>query len=223
MSAKNSGTGISSIRDLRSNEQNALVMCQTVVKNLFFAAALCALGGCVGSGTRIDVKRASADADRAYAAQNYPEAIELYTRIIAADSKNYFAIYRRGICHLQLSGLKAQSFEEKQTHLRSAIRDLTDSIEIFPTVDALFNRSIAFVLSGRYKDAVADLIECKKLSPKDPEIYLAMAKLYEEKFEGQELKAIENYKAYFDNGGTDNAARSAYMKLVEKFQVKPGK
>lgn len=193
------------------------------MNKLGYAAIICVAVGCAANGTTIDVKTTSADAEKAYAAQNYPDAVELYTKIITADPKNYFAIYRRGISHLQLSDLKGQSLEEKQMHFGSAIRDLTMSVEIFPTVDALFNRGIALVLYGRYKDAVADFMECKKLSPKDPEIYLVMARLYEEKFDSQELKAIENYKAYFDNGGTDSAARAAYLGLLEKFPVKPGK
>ena len=104
-----------------------------------------------------------------------------------------------------------QKDQEYQSQLDTGLRFLGDgdyeeailafeaAIDIRPRADAYLGRGDAYMGLGRYRDAQKDYETALELDPKNPEVYLALAKVYLER--GREKDALNILEQGFSETG----------------------
>lgn len=154
-----------------------------------------------------------------YNQKNYDKAIELFTIAIEFNPNLSDAYFKRANCHIK----KIDELTNTQNIYEStdkAIIDYTSAIRTLPvSYDAYYNRAMALASLARYKDAIKDLLDCVRINQNFVEAYRDLGIFYEEKFVGEEAKAIEYYKKYLEKMPADQSIRDRVEKLEKK--VKP--
>ncbi|CAA2963116.1 serine threonine- phosphatase 5 isoform X1 [Olea europaea subsp. europaea] len=97
-------------------------------------------------------------ANEAFKAHKYSQAIDLYTQAIEANSDNAVYWANRAFAHTKLE------------EYGSAILDSTKAIEIDPKYSkGYYRRGAAYLGLGKFKEALKDFQQVKKLCPNDPD------------------------------------------------------
>ncbi|KAH7533758.1 hypothetical protein FEM48_Zijuj04G0165700 [Ziziphus jujuba var. spinosa] len=90
-------------------------------------------------------------ANEAFKAHKYAQAIELYTQAIEINSQNAVYLANRAFAHLKLE------------EYGSAIQDASMAIEGY------YRRGAALLAMGKFKEALKDFQQLKKICPNDPD------------------------------------------------------
>ncbi|CAI9089092.1 OLC1v1023598C1 [Oldenlandia corymbosa var. corymbosa] len=108
-----------------------------------------------------DVSRAEelkVQANEAFKAHKFHQAVDLYTQAIELNGGNAVYWANRAFAHSKLE------------EYGSAILDATKSIEIDPKYSkGYYRRGAAYLAMGKFKEALKDLQQVKKLCPNDPD------------------------------------------------------
>ncbi|KAL3849115.1 hypothetical protein ACJIZ3_010997 [Penstemon smallii] len=97
-------------------------------------------------------------ANEAFKAHKYSQAIDLYTQAIGVSNDNAVYWANRAFAHTKLE------------EYGSAIQDATKAIEIDPKYSkGYYRRGAAYLAMGKFKDALKDFQQVKKLCPNDPD------------------------------------------------------
>ncbi|RYP79820.1 hypothetical protein DL769_002765 [Monosporascus sp. CRB-8-3] len=104
------------------------------------------------------------DGNKAFAAHDWPKAVELYTKAIQLDDKEPTFYTNRAQANIKL---EAYGY---------AIADATKAIELNPKlVKAYFRRAVAYAAIFKPRDAVKDFKECARLDPNNKDAKLKLA------------------------------------------------
>ncbi|XP_041992382.1 serine/threonine-protein phosphatase 5 isoform X2 [Salvia splendens] len=97
-------------------------------------------------------------ANEAFKAHKYSQAIDLYTQAIELNNDNAVYWANRAFAHTKLE------------EYGSAIQDATSAIEIDPKYSkGYYRRGAAYLAMGKFKEALKDFQQVKKLCPNDPD------------------------------------------------------
>ncbi|KAH0654585.1 hypothetical protein KY289_032263 [Solanum tuberosum] len=97
-------------------------------------------------------------ANEAFKGHKYSQAIDLYTQAIELNGENAVYYANRAFAHSKLE------------EYGSAIHDGTRAIEIDPRYSkGYYRRGAAYLAMGKFKDALKDFQQVKKLCPNDPD------------------------------------------------------
>ncbi|KAK9150728.1 hypothetical protein Syun_009037 [Stephania yunnanensis] len=98
-------------------------------------------------------------ANEAFKAHKYSQAIDLYSQAIELNSQNAVYWANRSFAHTKLE------------EYGSAIQDATKAIEIDPKYSkaGYYRRGAAYLAMGKFKEALKDFQQVKKISPNDPD------------------------------------------------------
>ncbi|KAL1560570.1 Serine/threonine-protein phosphatase 5, variant 2 [Salvia divinorum] len=97
-------------------------------------------------------------ANEAFKAHKYSQAIDLYTQAIELTNDNAVYWANRAFAHTKLE------------EYGSAIQDATSAIEIDPKYSkGYYRRGAAYLAMGKFKEALKDFQQVKKLCPNDPD------------------------------------------------------
>ncbi|KAL4332503.1 hypothetical protein GQ457_07G003810 [Hibiscus cannabinus] len=97
-------------------------------------------------------------ANDAFKAHKYGQAIDLYTQAIELNSQNAVYWANRAFAHTKLE------------EYGSAIQDATKAIEVDPRYSkGYYRRGAAYLAMGKFKEALKDFQQVKKISPNDPD------------------------------------------------------
>ncbi|XP_017969402.1 PREDICTED: serine/threonine-protein phosphatase 5 isoform X1 [Theobroma cacao] len=108
-----------------------------------------------------DVSRAEEiklQANEAFKAHKYGQAIDLYARAIELNAQNAVYWANRAFAHTKLE------------EYGSAIQDATKAIEVDPKYSkGYYRRGAAYLAMGKFKEALKDFQQVKKICPNDPD------------------------------------------------------
>lgn len=108
-----------------------------------------------------DVQRAEEfklKANDAFKANKFSQAIELYSQAIELNSSNAVYWANRAFAHTKLE------------EYGSAVQDATKAIEIDPRYSkGYYRRGAAYLAMGKFKEALKDFQQVKKICPNDPD------------------------------------------------------
>ncbi|KAH1131129.1 hypothetical protein J1N35_002507 [Gossypium stocksii] len=97
-------------------------------------------------------------ANEAFKAHKYGQAIDLYTQAIELNSQNAVYWANRAFAHTKLE------------EYGSAIQDATEAIEVDPKYSkGYYRRGAAYLAMGKFKEALKDFQQVKKICPSDPD------------------------------------------------------
>ncbi|XP_039062817.1 serine/threonine-protein phosphatase 5 isoform X1 [Hibiscus syriacus] len=97
-------------------------------------------------------------ANEAFKAHKYGQAIDLYTQAIELNSQNAVYWANRAFAHTKLE------------EYGSAIQDATKAIEVDPRYSkGYYRRGAAYLAMGKFKEALKDFQQVKKILPNDPD------------------------------------------------------
>ncbi|KAF5177548.1 Serine/threonine-protein phosphatase [Thalictrum thalictroides] len=97
-------------------------------------------------------------ANDAFKAHKYSQAIDLYSQAIELNSENAVYWANRAFAHTKLE------------EYGSAIQDATTAIEVDPKYSkGYYRRGAAYLAMGKFKDALKDFQQVKRISPNDPD------------------------------------------------------
>ena len=138
---------------------------------------------------------------------HHEEAIDLYDGAIEANPEFPVAYYERAYSRVQLR-LDPDVRTPGRGLVDLALRDYSLAIRYNPAyADAYYNRAMLHSSRARYKQAARDLMNAVRFNTADPEAHLVLGRLYEEKFEGRRIDALQHYEKYVDLGGDDPKIR----------------
>lgn len=110
------------------------------------------------SNATSEAERLKVLANEAFKANKYSLAIDLYSQAINENEGNAVYWANRAFAHTKLE------------EYGSAIQDATRAIEIDPKYSkGYYRRGAAYLAMGKFKEALKDLQQVKKLSPNDPD------------------------------------------------------
>ncbi|KAG4191106.1 hypothetical protein ERO13_A07G070900v2 [Gossypium hirsutum] len=97
-------------------------------------------------------------ANEAFKAHKYGQAIDLYTQAIELNSQNAVYWANRAFAHTKLE------------EYGSAMQDATKAIEVDPKYSkGYYRRGAAYLAMGKFKEALKDFQQVKKICPNDPD------------------------------------------------------
>ena len=169
--------------------------------------ALCALGAC-SSGPEAG---ADVAASQAYLAEGrtlaekkkHAEAVGAFSDAIKANPENADAYFHRGYSHVQMR-LDPLAEGESKAVEDKALRDFDAAIRLNPAYGkAYFNRAMIQASRAGYRAAAEDLVNACQYDSRNPEPFLQLGRIYEEKFDGMGIAALERYDRYAELGGRD--------------------
>lgn len=97
-------------------------------------------------------------ANEAFKANKFAQSIDLYSKAIDLNSQNAVYWANRAFAHTKLE------------EYGSAVQDATKAIEIDPTYSkGYYRRGAAYLAMGKFKDALKDFQQVKKIRPNDPD------------------------------------------------------
>ncbi|XP_023553747.1 serine/threonine-protein phosphatase 5 [Cucurbita pepo subsp. pepo] len=106
----------------------------------------------------IRAEELKSQANEAFKAHKYAQAIDLYTQAIELNGQNAVYWANRAFAHTKLE------------EYGSAIQDASKAIEIDPRYSkGYYRRGAAFLAMGKLKDALKDFQQLKKICPNDPD------------------------------------------------------
>lgn len=166
------------------------------------------LAACAAAGP--DPERAAGLLEEALQASergDHARAVELCTRALRENPEFPEAYYHRGVSRVKLR-LDPSAEVDARGQEDRALSDFTRALQLNPAYgDAYFNRAMILAARAQYRQAAEDLINAIRFRPQDPEPHLWLGRLYEDKFEGKALEALEHFEKYVDLGGRDPEIR----------------
>lgn len=97
-------------------------------------------------------------ANEAFAAHKYVQAIDLYTQAIELNNQNAVYWANRAFAHIKLE------------EYGSALEDASKAIEVDPRYSkGYYRRGAAYLAMGKFKEALKDFKQLKKMCPNDPD------------------------------------------------------
>ncbi|TYK21148.1 serine/threonine-protein phosphatase 5 [Cucumis melo var. makuwa] len=106
----------------------------------------------------IRAEELKSQANEAFKAHKYAQAIDLYTQAIELNGQNAVYWANRAFAHTKLE------------EYGSAIQDASKAIEIDPKYSkGYYRRGAAFLAMGKLKEALKDFQQLKKICPNDPD------------------------------------------------------
>ncbi|XP_042480490.1 serine/threonine-protein phosphatase 5-like isoform X2 [Macadamia integrifolia] len=97
-------------------------------------------------------------ANEAFKAHKYSQSIDLYTKAIEINGQNAVYWANRAFAHTKLE------------EYGSAVLDATKAIEIDPKYSkGYYRRGAAYLAMGKFKEALKDFQQVKKICPNDPD------------------------------------------------------
>ncbi|KAI3734292.1 hypothetical protein L6452_13757 [Arctium lappa] len=97
-------------------------------------------------------------ANEAFKAHKYSQAIDLYTQAIELNSENAVYLANRALAHTKLE------------EYGSAIQDASKAVEIDPKYSkGYYRRGAAYLAMGKFKEALKDFQQVKRICPNDPD------------------------------------------------------
>lgn len=191
------------------------------------ALILLFVAGCASSELKLDPKKAREyyrEGVEAGDQGRFREAIEAFTESLRYHPSYAVAYYSRAWSWLQLRKSGETSIPTRQL-IDRALSDYGSAISANPTFsDAYFSRAMIHLSRAQYRGAVADLLVCCRYSPRDVEPHLLLAQIYETRFEGKTVLAMNHYEQYAELGGTDEdaiAKAKAWRSLQEQPKAGP--
>ncbi|CAL4896204.1 unnamed protein product [Urochloa decumbens] len=113
------------------------------------------------ANTNSDVQKAEdlkLKANEAFKANKFSQAIELYSQAIELNSSNAVYWANRAFAHTKLE------------EYGSAVQDATKAIEVDPRYSkGYYRRGAAYLAMGKFKEALKDFQQVKKICPNDPD------------------------------------------------------
>jgi Tfp pilus assembly protein PilF len=167
--------------------------------------AFALLAGCASGDERVSAQ-AQVDAGlEAARAGKHAEAVERFTKAVAADPEMADAYHHRACSYVRM-----RLGEEMQGDSRAAedkaLKDFDLALRLNPAHGkAYFNRAMIYASRAQYRAAAEDLLKACQFDERNPEPHLRLGQIYEEKFEDRGLAALEHYEKYADLGGRDPA------------------
>lgn len=190
------------------------MMRKILAAGLALAAAGCASASRTGPDTesaRLYVEEGREASRRG----DHDRAVDLFSDAIRAHPEFAEAFLGRANARIGLR-LDPHARENGREYEERALRDYSLAIRYNPAyAEAYFNRAMLLSSRAQYRRAAEDLINATKFAPDDPEAHLYLGRLYEEKFEGREIAAIEHYEQYVDLGGDDPKVRETVRQWKE--------
>jgi tetratricopeptide (TPR) repeat protein len=177
---------------------------------ILLAAILPLASACAGTagGRDPDIERAKemrAEGDQAYQQRDYERAIERYSEAIRLNPDYAEAYLRRGQAYSWVAELPDPEINTKETRLQ-ALNDYSIALQKNPALyDAALNRGVMLVVMKQFHEAVKAFLLCAELRPDAAEPHQYIGELYDTRFEGMGLRAIDHYEKYVLRGG-DNPA-----------------
>lgn len=142
--------------------------------------------------------------DQAAGRKDWKSAAEFYGQALEANPQASETYVKRGNAYVELYRAPGDSPGPSREWLERAASDYGRAVQLNPaSFEGFFNRALIACKFARFKDAVADLLQCAQLRPKDPEPHLIIGQLYEEKFEDRGIQALEHFDKYVELGGAD--------------------
>jgi tetratricopeptide (TPR) repeat protein len=174
------------------------------------AAALLPLASACSSGAEAGPDVAASQAyfaeGRALAEKGkHAEAVGAFSDAVKANPENADAYFHRGYSHVQMRLDPLAEGESKDVEDK-ALKDFDAAIRLNPAYGkAYFNRAMIRASRAGYRAAAEDLVNACQYDSKNPEPFLQLGRIYEEKFDGMGVAALERYDRYAELGGRDPA------------------
>ncbi|KAM7262082.1 hypothetical protein ACFE04_021159 [Oxalis oulophora] len=141
-------------------------------------------------------------ANEAFKAHKYAQAIDLYSQAIEIDSENAIYYANRSFAHAKLE------------EYGSAVQDATTAIQIDPNYSkGYYRRGAAYLAMAKFKEALKDFQQVKKICPNDPD---ATKKLKECEKAVMKLKFEEAISAPVSN--KPSVAESIDFRTIDLYQ-----
>lgn len=133
------------------------------------------------------------------------EAVEHFTKAIAAHPEHADAYHHRGCSYVRLR-LGEETPGDSRAVEEKALRDFDRALKINPAHGkAFYNRAMVLASRAQYRAAAENLLQACQFDARNPEPHLRLGQIYEEKFEDRGIAALEHYEKYADLGGRDPA------------------
>ncbi|KAL9241271.1 hypothetical protein vseg_015401 [Gypsophila vaccaria] len=111
-----------------------------------------------GSSNSSRAEEFKRQANEAFKAHKYNQAIDLYSQAIDLNNQNAVYFANRAFAHTKLE------------EYGSAIQDATKAIEVDPKYSkGYYRRGAAYLAMGKFKEALKDFQQVKRLCPNDPD------------------------------------------------------
>lgn len=142
--------------------------------------------------------------DQAAGRGDWKTAADYYGQSLEANPQSSETHLKRGNAYVEMYRAPGDSEGPSRQWLERAVFDYGRAVQLNPaSYDGFFNRAMVACKFARFKDAVADLLQCVQIRPKEAEPHLVIGRLYEEKFEDRGIQALEHYDTYVELGGAD--------------------
>jgi tetratricopeptide (TPR) repeat protein len=165
------------------------------------------LAGCASTAPLDQAKALVGQAREAEKRGDFEGAVTLYSTAIKTEPMYAPAYFERGYVNIRLR-LNPEATGNTREYEDRALLDYSEAIRLDPSLgQAYYNRSMIWSSRGRYRQAAEDLLKAIEYRPQDPEPHLAIAQIYETKFDDMAMKAGDHYEKYADLGGRDQEAR----------------
>ena len=166
---------------------------------------LWSFAGCAGADERATAQSWVDAGIEAARAGKHAEAVDRFTKAIAADPEMADAYHQRACSYVRM-----RLGEEMQGDSRAAedkaLKDFDAALRLNPAHGkAYYNRAMIFASRAQYRAAAEDLLKACQFNDRNPEPHLRLGQIYEDKFEDRGLAALEHYEKYADLGGRDAA------------------
>lgn len=159
------------------------------------------VGGADVEGSQVFLAEGRALAER----NQHAEAVDVFTKAVRANPESPEAYYHRGCSYVRMR-LGQEMQGDSRGAEDKALRDFDVALRLNPAYGkAYFNRAMIFASRANYRAAAEDLANACLYDARNPEPFLLLGRLYEEKFEGMGVAALERYDKYAELGGRDPA------------------
>jgi tetratricopeptide (TPR) repeat protein len=192
-------------------------------------ASLVPAAGCASGpagAPDVEASQAYLAEGRALAERNlHGEAVDVFTKAVHANPDSPEAYFHRGCSYVRMR-LGQEMQGDSRAAEDKALRDFDAAIRLNPAYGkAYFNRAMILASRASYRAAAEDLNNACQYEARNPEPFLQLGRIYEEKFEGMGIAALERYDKYAELGGRDAATLDkvrAWRELKKQAAVPPG-
>lgn len=180
------------------------------MKTLIWALLpLLAVAGCSSTpegGADVAASQAYLAEGRALAERNqHAEAVDVFTKAVRANPESPEAYFHRGCSYVRMR-LGQEMQGDSRTAEDKALKDFDVAVRLNPAYGkAYFNRAMIFAARANYRAAAEDLGNACMYDARNPEPFLQLGRIYEEKFDSMGVAALERYDKYAELGGRDPA------------------
>lgn len=178
---------------------------RTVIASLLLLLA----AGCAGgseAGPDVEGSQACLVEGKALAEKHrHAEAVDVFTKAVRANPESPEAYFHRGCSYVKMR-LGQEMQGDSRAAEDKALRDFDVAIRLNPAYGkAYFNRAMIFASRANFRAAAEDLNNACLYDARNSEPFLQLGRIYEEKFEGMGVAALERYDKYAELGGRDAA------------------